>query len=218
MPWNRQPLVRLVQSIVGLPADRRTPDERFRDDALPHLDAVARYALSLTRDESDADDLTQETFLRAFRAWDQFVPGTECRAWLFTICRNAFLRSAKREQRVSVCDDAELEALGVAAVHAAAEQEGLDDVFARADMLAAVRKAVDELPDTFRDVVVLVDLEEQSYIEAAGVLDVPIGTVRSRLFRGRRLLQERLIEHARDAGLASPDREQTARRNCNDER
>ncbi len=206
MLWNRKPLARLLQNIEGLPADRRTPDERFRDDALPHLDAVARYALSLTRDESDADDLTQETFLRAFRAWEQFVPETECRGWLFTICRNAFLRSRMREQRVAVCDDAELEALGAAAVHAAAAQEGLDDVFARVDVMAAVRAAVDELPDAFRDVVVLVDLEEQSYIDAAAVLDVPIGTVRSRLFRARRLLQERLIEHARDAGLASPNR------------
>lgn len=213
MPWTRKPLVRLVQKMVGLPTDRRTPDERFRDDALPHLDAVARYALSLTRDESDADDLTQETLLRAFRAWSQFVPGTECRAWLFTICRNTYLRSSKREQQVAACDDAELEALGAAAVHASAQAEGLDDVFARADMLAAVRSAVDELPEAFRDVVLLVDLQEQSYYEAARVLNVPIGTVRSRLFRGRRLLQEGLIEHARDVGLAGRERAPTARRN-----
>lgn len=113
MPWNRQPLARLVKRIGGLRGDRRTADERFRDDALPHLEAVARYALSLTRDESDADDLTQETFLRAFRAWSQFVPGTECRAWLFTICRNTYLRSSRRELRVVACDDAELEVLQV---------------------------------------------------------------------------------------------------------
>ncbi len=214
MPWTRKPLVRLVQKmVVGLPTDRRTPDERFRDDALPHLDAIARYALSLTRDESDADDLTQETLLRAFRAWSQFVPGTECRAWLFTICRNTYLRSSARGQRVAACDDPELEALGAAAVHASAQQDGLDDVFARADMLAAVRSAVDELPEAFRDVVVLVDLQEQSYYEAARVLNVPIGTVRSRLFRGRRLLQERLIEHARDVGLAEREHPPTARRN-----
>jgi len=124
MPWTRKPLVRLVQKMVGLPTDRRTPDERFRDDALPHLAAVTRYALSLTRDESDADDLTQETLLRAFRACSQFVPGTECRAWLFTICRNTYLRSSAREQRVAACDDAELEALGAAAVHASAQAEG----------------------------------------------------------------------------------------------
>jgi RNA polymerase sigma-70 factor (ECF subfamily) len=199
--------------MVGLPTDQRTPDERFRDDALPHLDAVARYALSLTRDESDADDLTQETVLRAFRAWSQFVPGTECRAWLFTICRNAYLRSSARERRVAACDDPELEALGAAAVHVSAQEEGLDDIFARAEMFAAVRNAVDELPEPFRDVVVLVDLQEQSYYEAARVLNVPIGTVRSRLFRGRRLLQERLIEHARDVGLAERGHAPPAKRN-----
>jgi len=216
MPWNRH-LTRLARRLIGSPIDRRIPDERFRDDALPHLDAVARFALSLTRDESDADDLAQETFLRAFRAWNQFVPGTECRAWLFTICRNTYLRSSQREKRVAACDDAELEALGAAAIHASAQQEGLDDVFARVEMFAAIRSAVDELPDTFRDVIALVDLEEASYHEAAAVLAIPIGTVRSRLFRGRRLLQEKLIDYARDAGFARGGDALTARRIISDE-
>ncbi len=210
MSWKPARLTRLVQKVVGLPDDRRTRDERFRDEALPHLDSIARYALSLTRDESDADDLVQETFLRAFRAWEQFVPGSECRAWLFTICRNTYLRSSKREQRVAAYEDAELEALGAAAIHTSAQQDGLDDVFARTDMMSAIRAAVDELPEAFRDVVVLVDLEEQGYSEAARVLEIPIGTVRSRLFRGRRLLQERLIEYARDAGFSGHAGEQPA--------
>jgi RNA polymerase sigma-70 factor (ECF subfamily) len=205
MVWNRNGLTRLVRKIVGQPEDARTRDERFRDEALPHVEAVARYALSLTRDEFDADDLVQETFLRAFRAWDQFAAGSECRAWLFTICRHAYLRTSKREERVAAYEDADLEALGAAALHASAQQEGLDDVFERSDMLATIRRAVDTLPDTFRETVVLVDLEEQSYQEAAAVLGVPVGTVRSRLFRGRRLLQEQLIEYARDAGFARRD-------------
>ena len=214
---RRGRIARLIQKLVGAAADRRTADERFRDDALPHLEAVGRYALSLTRDEADADDLTQETFLRAFRAWSQFVPGTECRAWLFTICRNTYLRTSNREQKVAACEDPELEALGAAAVHAAAQQEGLDEVFARADVVGAVRDAVDELPGTFRDAIVLVDLEDQSYEEAARVLGIPMGTVRSRLFRGRRLLQEKLIEHARDAGLADATGRETLRGFENDE-
>ncbi|MEP6549663.1 MAG: sigma-70 family RNA polymerase sigma factor [Gemmatimonadales bacterium] len=202
MAWKRDRLTTIVQKLTGLPRDRRTGDERFRDEALPHLDAVARYALSLTRDASDADDLVQETFLRAFRAWERFVPGSECRAWLFTICRNTYLRSSKREQRVTAYEDADLEALGAAAVHASAQQEGLEDVFARKEMMAAIHAAVGELPEVFREAVVLVDLEEQGYSEVARILEIPIGTVRSRLFRGRRLLQERLIEYARDAGFA----------------
>ena len=183
--------------------DSRSPDERFRDDALPHLPAVARFAVSLTRDEADADDLVQETFLRAFRAWDQFVPGTECRAWLFTICRNTYLRTKSREQVVAACDDPELEALAAAAIHTSAQEQRLEGVWDRVDVMPAVERAIAELPDAFREVVVLVDLEEQSYEDASRVLNVPIGTVRSRLFRGRRLLQERLINYARDAGIVT---------------
>lgn len=205
MPWNAEPIKKLVRSVLGS-RDRRIPDERFRDEALPHLPAVTRYALSLTRDEADADDLVQETFLRAFRAWDQFVPGSECRAWLFTICRNTFTRGAQRSQRVEAHADADLESLAAAAVHSAAQGNGLEDAFTRDEVISAVRRAVDELPEPFRDAVVLVDLEEASYEEAARVLAIPKGTVRSRLFRGRRLLQERLIEHARDAGIVDSRR------------
>lgn len=203
MPWNQEPLKRLIRKAVSASSDSRTPDERFRDEALPHLPAVTRFALSLTRDESDAEDLVQETYLLAFRAWGQFIPGSECRAWLFAICRNTHFRVSHRAQRVVAHEDAELEALGAAALHTAARADGLDDVFSRTEVMEAVNAAVDGLPDPFREVVVLVDLEEQSYEEAARVLAIPKGTVRSRLFRGRRLLQERLIEHARDAGLAA---------------
>ncbi len=206
MPWDKQPLRRLIQKVIGASPDTRSPDERFRDEALPHLPAVTRFALSLTRDESDAEDLVQETYLRAFRAWSQFQPGTKCRAWLFTICRHTHIRTSKREQKVEAYEDAELEALGAAAVHAAAQSDGLEDVFSRTEVMEAIRAAVDALPDPFREVVVLVDLEEQTYEDAARVLEIPKGTVRSRLFRGRRLLQERLLEHARDAGLAKAKR------------
>lgn len=206
MPWDKQPLWRLIQKVIGASPDTRSPDERFRDEALPHLPAVTRFAVSLTRDESDAEDLVQETYLRAFRAWSQFQPGTECRAWLFTICRHTHIRTSKREQKVEAYEDAELEALGAAAVHAAAQSDGLEDVFSRTEVMEAIRAAVDAMPDPFREVVVLVDLEEQTYEDAARVLEIPKGTVRSRLFRGRRLLQERLLEHARDAGLAKAKR------------
>jgi RNA polymerase sigma-70 factor (ECF subfamily) len=206
MPWNQEPLKRLMRKVIGASDDSRTPDDKFRDEAIPHLPAVTRFALSLTRDESDAEDLVQETYLRAFRAWDQFVPGSECRAWLFTICRHTYFRTSRREQRVVAYEDAELEALGAAAVHTAAKADGLDDVFSRTDVMDAIHSAIDGLPDPFREVVVLVDLEEQSYEDAARVLDIPRGTVRSRLFRGRRLLQEQLIEHARDAGIVNKQR------------
>lgn len=185
------------------PGPLRPKDEHFRDEALPHLEAVTNFALSLTHDESDADDLVQDTFLNAYRSWDQYVTGTECRAWLFTICRHAWIRRSKRAEREVPHADADLEALGAAALHTGAMQSGLGDLFERYDIQRALSRALDELPDAFREVVVLVDLEDQSYEDAARVLGIPKGTVRSRLFRARRLLQEQLIEHARDAGLAT---------------
>jgi RNA polymerase sigma-70 factor (ECF subfamily) len=177
-------------------------DRQFQDEALRWLPDVTRFALSLTRHEADADDLVQETFLRAYRSWDRYEPGTECRGWLFTICRNIFRRTRKREARQVVCDDPELEALAAAAVHASAQQNGYGDLFARVDLSEAVERALADLPEGFRDVVNLVDLQDQSYESASRALGVPIGTVRSRLFRGRRLLQEALLTYARDAGLA----------------
>jgi RNA polymerase sigma-70 factor, ECF subfamily len=176
-------------------------DRRFQEEALRWLPDVTRYALSLTRDEADADDLVQETFLRAYRSWDQYTPGTESRGWLFTICRNLFLRTRQRDSRQVQCDDPELEALAAAAVHASAHQSGYGDLFARIDLSEAVERALAGLPEAFREAVILVDLQDQSYETAANVLDVPVGTVRSRLFRGRRLLQEALLTYARDAGL-----------------
>ena len=179
---------------------------QFRTEALRWLPDVARFALSLTRDESDADDLVQETFLKAYEAWGTYTPGTECRGWLFTICRNAFYRRRHREERQVTCDDPELEALAAAVVHASAREGGYEDLFARFDLSDAIERAIAALPEPFRDVVLLVDVHDQSYEAAADTLRVPIGTVRSRLFRARRLLQEALIDHARDAGLMRPRR------------
>ncbi|NUQ21660.1 MAG: sigma-70 family RNA polymerase sigma factor [Gemmatimonadaceae bacterium] len=176
-------------------------DREFHAEALRWLPEVTRFALSLTRDESDADDLVQETYLKAYEAWDTYTPGTECRGWLFTICRHSFYRRRLREERQVTCDDPELEALAAVAVHASARQGGYADLFARFDLSEAIDRAIAALPEAFRDVVLLVDVNDQSYEAAADTLDVPVGTVRSRLFRARRLLQEALIDHARDAGL-----------------
>jgi RNA polymerase sigma-70 factor (ECF subfamily) len=177
-------------------------DEQFRAEALPWFDDVARFALSLTRERSEADDLTQETFLRAFRSWQQFTPGTDCRRWLFTICRNHFIRERERAKRITSYDDPEVEALAAASLHASAVQGGWSDLFDRVDLGDAVTRALDTLPAPFREAVVIVDLEDMAYDAAAGVLGVPVGTLRSRLFRGRRIMQESLLAHAKDAGLA----------------
>ncbi len=147
----------------------------------------------------------QETFLRAYRSWHTFQPGTDCRRWLFAICRNVFLRTRERERRHVTVDDPELESLAAAALHASVRHMGYDDMWSRLDLGPAIAKALDELPEVFRTAVVLVDVEDESYDAAAEILGVPVGTVRSRLFRGRRLLQEALITYARDAGLVHAD-------------
>lgn len=176
-------------------------DGRFEREALCWLPDVTRYALSLTREESDADDLVQDTFLIAYEKWNQFVPGSECRAWLFTICRNRFYRSSERAEREMAAETPELEALAAAAIHASARSSGLEDSFERHEVLQAVEAAIAGLPPAFRDVALLIDLHDHTYSSASAVLGVPVGTVRSRLFRARRLLQEKLLAHARDAGI-----------------
>jgi RNA polymerase sigma-70 factor (ECF subfamily) len=176
-------------------------DAQFSAEALPHLDEVARFARALTRDAADADDLVQETYLRAYRSWSSYTLGSDCRRWLFTICRNVFLRGQEREQRVIALEDPELESLAAASIAVAAQQNGYGDLFTDVDLGPAIRQALGDLPESFRHAVELVDVQDLPYETAAAVLGVPIGTVRSRLFRGRRLMQEALIDHARDACL-----------------
>ena len=186
---------------------KRDSDLRFEREALPWMDDVYRFARSMTRDEADADDLVQETYLRAYRAWHTFEPGSDCRRWLFTICRNVFLRTREREaRRVDTGgDDAVLETMAAVREASPFAQQNADAIFSRMDLVPAIRKALGTLPDAFRSAVVLVDVEGQSYDEAATVLGVPIGTVRSRLFRGRRLLQQQLLTYAKDAGISVPE-------------
>jgi RNA polymerase sigma-70 factor (ECF subfamily) len=177
-------------------------DARFEREALVWIDDVHRFALALARDPADADDVVQETFLRAYRSWHTYQEGSDCRRWLFTICRNVFLRSRDRERHRVELEDGDVEALNAVRVHANAMRDGTDRLLAQLDLAPALSRALAELAEPFRSAVILVDVEDQSYDAASEILGVPIGTVRSRLFRGRRILQERLIAFARDAGFA----------------
>ena len=173
----------------------------FEETAVPELARVTAFALSLTRNEADADDLVQETFLRALKGWHTFTPGTDCRRWLFTICRNTFIRLNSRKRLVVHLDDGDLDAAPAAAVHMQAVRDGVADAFDHIDVRPAIEAAVRALPEPHHSILVLVDLEGQSYEEAAAVLGIPLGTVRSRLYRARRHVQEALLAHARDAGI-----------------
>lgn len=184
---------------------------------MPHLADVARFALSLTRDRARADDLVQETYLRALQGWHTFREGADPKRWLFAVCHHTFLHTIRHESRYieAPYDDPELDSLATARAHWEAQQTGVAELAEQMDLAPAIDRALAGLPAYFRGAVVLVDVEGQSYEEAAEILGVAVGTVRSRLFRGRLLLQDMLFEYARDAGFdaarpSSARAEQTA--------
>jgi RNA polymerase sigma-70 factor (ECF subfamily) len=175
--------------------------EDFETLTMPHLEAVARFALSLTRDAADADDLVQETYLSALRGWGTFHPGSDPRRWLFTICRNSFVRLYHRRRAVVDSDDGDLDAMPAVIAHVRAMHDGLGNLFDQIDVRPAIERAINDLPEPHHTILALVDLQGHSYDEAAAILDVPTGTVRSRLFRARRLIQDALIAYAADLGI-----------------
>ena len=202
--WNHSrgsPVVRAMTDDLEAKHER---DRQFQREAMSCFPAVARFARSLTQNEPDADDLVQDTYLRAYRSWGSFAPGSECRAWLFTICRNQFLNTRARAEREVALEAPELEAREAALVHETVRNSPLEDAWLRADLAPAINGALADLPEVLRTAVILVDLQDLKYEEAARILKVPIGTVRSRLFRGRRLLQQALLVFAEDAGYAAP--------------
>lgn len=184
----------------GTGADRR---KRFEDEALPHLDALYSMAIRLARNPDDANDLLQETVLRAYRFFHQFESGTNCRAWMLTILFNNFrngYRKSTREQPASSADEFErkVEAESLRIDPAGSNPEAL---LAGQGMEGEVETALASLPDEFRQAVLLVDVEELSYQEVSGVLNVAIGTIKSRVSRGRAMLRDRLAGFAKEQGI-----------------
>jgi RNA polymerase sigma-70 factor, ECF subfamily len=182
----------------------RLSKEGFAEEALPWLDAVYRFSLRLTNGDQDAaEDLAQETFLRAHRFWHTFEGGTKAKSWLFTICRNTYLhqRGSARNQRERPAADLDPRTEEMASAPAFQEAaSGPERHFFDALIDDEVVDAIDDLPDEFREVLVLSDLGDLKYAEIAEVLDIPVGTVKSRLFRARKLLQERLRDFAVRSG------------------
>jgi RNA polymerase sigma-70 factor (ECF subfamily) len=164
-------------------------DRAFADEALSYIDALYGTALRLTRRPQDAEDLVQETYLKAFRSSAQFQRGTNLKAWLFTILHNSFRNMRRHDVRNPV--DVNSETVELAADGRGDEQTP-EQLLSRATLDGDLQEALDGLPEAFRQAVWLRDVEEFSYAEIARMLDVPIGTVMSRISRGRRLLFERL--------------------------
>jgi RNA polymerase sigma-70 factor (ECF subfamily) len=171
------------------PATQGGPDTEFAQAALAHIDSLYGTALRLTRRAANAEDLVQDTYLKAFRSAHQFEPGTNLKAWLFTILHNTFRNMRRHDGRnpVDVDSEAVEQAVGTGPAAQSPEQ-----ILSRATLDADLQRALDALPDAFRQAVWLRDVEELSYAEMARVLDVPIGTVMSRISRGRRALSEGL--------------------------
>ena len=176
-----------------------TKRKEFEKEAIPHMDALLRTALRMTKNEIDAEDLVQETFVKAYRFWDKFESGSNCRAWLFKIMTNIFINDYRSKSRSPV----------------SVNVDDIDDNFLYGQLAEGnnsmgnperqlfnkifdddVKKAIEGLPDDFRLVVVLSFLEGFSYQEIADIADLQLGTVKSRLHRGRKLLQKELFDYA----------------------
>lgn len=176
------------ESLGGLaPADRT---REFEEHALVHLDALYRTALRLMRDRAAPEDLVQDTCLRAFDKFHQFEPGTNCRGWMFTILRRTFLNGLRGRGREVLGEDVVLEVAAASATAPATDNPEAE--FFRGVLPADVDRALKDVPVVFREAVILVDLEGFSYREAAASLGCPVGTVMSRLSRGRDRLRRSL--------------------------
>ena len=193
---------RRPDSVIGV-AD----PSRFEAEALVHADALFGAALRMTRNRADAEDLLQETFLKAFRAYGRFEEGTNLRAWLFRILTNTYISTYRKRQRTPLetdLDDVEdlylYRRLTASGLNRSAEDAALERLTA-----PEVLAALDELPEQFRLAVLLSDVEQFSYKEIAEITGVPIGTVMSRIHRGRKALQKALAPYATEEGLVEAE-------------
>lgn len=182
---------------------------QFEEAVLPHLDALYGSAFRLTRNGGDAEDLVQDALLRAYRFWGSFQKGSNCKAWLFKILTNTFINGYKRKKRskeILKAAVAEQESTDGVLIHAQAlNQRSPAELVVEQSLSEDVERALETIPADFRVAVVLCDVEGFSYKEIAEILECPVGTVMSRLHRGRRLLHKELHEYAKSQGLLRDD-------------
>jgi RNA polymerase sigma-70 factor (ECF subfamily) len=181
-------------------------ESEFQREAIPHMDALYNYALRMTGDPNDANDLLQETYLKAYRFWDKYEKGTNIRAWLFRIMKNSYInlyRKASKEPDTVDYDDVQnfYQTIRDQSTDPNDLQEKLFGNLFEDD----VAKALESLPEDFRTVIILCDIEGFTYEEIAEFVECPVGTVRSRLHRGRKLLRDKLYNYAREKGYVNPD-------------
>lgn len=175
--------------------------EDFEEEIVPHLDAMYNFALRLTSDPSDAEDLVQDTIVKAFRFFSSYEKGTNAKAWLFRILKNSYINNyRKQSKQPNQVDYDEVSEFYETIRADRTDTSDLEDKMFRELVDDDISQALEELPEDFRTVVLLCDVEGFTYEEIANMLDVPIGTIRSRLHRGRNLLKDQLKEYAEKRG------------------
>ncbi len=178
----------------------------FEAEALPHMDVLYNFALRTTGNQDDARDLLQETYLKAYRFWEKYEKGTNIRAWLFRIMKNSYINRYRKETKEpDKVDYEEIENFYNLIRAESTDPNDLQEKLFGSLLGDEVSKALESLPDDFRTVVILSDIEGLTYEEIAEFVECPIGTVRSRLHRGRKLLQARLYEYAKRRGMIKTD-------------
>jgi RNA polymerase sigma-70 factor (ECF subfamily) len=178
----------------------------FEAEALPHMDVLYNFALRTTGNQDDARDLLQETYLKAYRFWEKYEKGTNIRAWLFRIMKNSYINLYRKETKEpDKVDYEEIENFYNLIRAESTDPNDLQEKLFGSLLGDEVSKALESLPDDFRTVVILSDIEGLTYEEIAEFVECPIGTVRSRLHRGRKLLQARLYEYAKRQGMIKTD-------------
>ncbi len=174
----------------------------FEDEMIPHLDAIYNYALRLTTDPNDAEDLVQDTIVKAYRFFSSYEKGTNAKAWLFRILKNSYINNyRKKSKQPHQVDYDEVSQFYESIRSEQTETSDLEDLMYREMLDDDVTRALTDLPEDFRTVVMLCDVEGFTYEEIANMLDVPIGTIRSRLHRGRNLLRAQLLDYAEKRGF-----------------
>jgi RNA polymerase sigma-70 factor (ECF subfamily) len=194
----------VVQAVVSRSTKKK--HREFEAEALPHMDVLYNFALRTTGNQDDAHDLLQETYLKAYRFWDKYEKGTNIRAWLFRIMKNSYINRYRKETKEP--DKVDYEDIENFYNTIRAESTDPNDLQKQlySNLLGdEVTKALQGLPDDFRTVVILCDIEGLTYEEIAEFVECPIGTVRSRLHRGRKLLQAELFEYAKRQGMIKDD-------------
>ncbi|MCX6132655.1 MAG: sigma-70 family RNA polymerase sigma factor [Ignavibacteriales bacterium] len=193
-----------VQAVVSRSTKKKHTE--FEAEALPHMDVLYNFALRTTGNEADARDLLQETYLKAYRFWDKYEKGTNIRAWLFRIMKNSYINRYRKETKEpDKVDYEDIENFYNTIRAGSTNPNDLQEQLYGNLLGDEVTKALQSLPDDFRTVVILCDIEGLTYEEIAEFVECPIGTVRSRLHRGRKLLQAVLFEYAKQQGIIKSD-------------